>query len=353
MSPAPAAAVLRLRVADPLLEPEAADAAATLPGAGIFHTAAWARVLHAAYGFRPRVLVAQDVAGVMRAAVPLTVLRPWPRRPRAVTQPFADECALLARDGASREFLHAAVLDHARRSGWLHWELRGAGAPAGTPSSTTYHGHQLTLHAASARCPAEAEPAVHRCVRQAERAGVTVEFGHDERFLRRFHALYVRTRRRHGAPPAPWRFFSALRSAVLATGHGFAAIAARGGEDLAAAVFLLSGERALYKYGASDPERHHLRPNHLVMARAAAHCARCGCSVLDLGRTSIGAEGLRRYKLSWGAAERRIDYTRLELSSGRALRAPDRARGRAAALLRLLPSPLFRALGAALHPHLA
>jgi hypothetical protein len=243
-------------------------------------------------------------------------------------------------------------MDHARRRGWRHWELRGAGAPAGTRAATMFHGHHLDLDPAD-ECPAAAAPAVHRAVRQAIRAGVTVEFGAGEYLLRRFHALYVRTRRRHGSPPAPWRFFAALHSAVLAGGHGFVAVAVRGGKDLASAVFLLSGAQATYKYGASDPENHHLRPNHLVMARAAARCARSGCTRLDLGRTSLGAAGLRRYKLSWGATERPIAYTRLDAATGRALRAPDHAGGRAAAVLRFLPSPFLRALGAALHPHLA
>ena len=348
--PAPA---LRLRVADPLREPEAADAAGTLPGAGIFHTAAWARTLHSAYGFSPRILLAEDSSGAALAAVPVTEVRGWPRRPRAVSQPFADECALLARTPEARSFLYAAALDHARRAGWRTWELRGGSAPLNLAPTTTFHGHDLELDPAAPGCPSGAAPAVHRAVRNAMRAGVTVEFGTDEDLLRRFHGLYLKTRRRHGSPPAPWRFFSALRSALLVRGNGFAVVATRGGEDLAGAIFLFAGSRAVFKYGASDPTRHHLRANQLVMARAAARCARSGCVTLDLGRTSLGAEGLRRYKLSWGATERTIAYTRLAPLSGRALPAPDRARSRAAALLRHLPSPLFRALGAALHPHLA
>ena len=348
--PSPA---LCLRVADPLQEPAAADAASTLPGASIFHTAAWASTLHSAYGFSPRILLAEDPSGAVHAAVPVTEVRGWPRRPHAVSQPFADECALLARTPEARNFLHTAALDHARRAGWRTWELRGGGAPANIAPTTTFHGHDLELDPIAPDCPAGAAPAVHRAVRQAVRAGVTTEFGVHEDLLRRFHRLYLRTRLRHGAPPAPWRFFSALRSTLLARGNGFVVVATRGGEDLAGAVFLFAGSRAVFKYGASDPAHHHLRANQLVMARAAARCARSGCVTLDLGRTSLGAEGLRRYKLSWGATERTIAYTRLEPRSGRILPTPDRSRSRAAGLFRHLPLPLFRAVGAALHPHLA
>ncbi len=347
------AGALRLRVADPRRDHDAVQAATALPGAGIFHTAAWARSLHAAYGFRTHLLLAEDAAGAVAAAVPVTPIRAWLRGARAVSQPMADQCALLARDSAARDFLHSAALALARSRGWRHWELRGAGAPPGTSPATIYHGHLVPLDPANSDCPAAAAPSVHRAVRQAVRAGVEVEFGESENFLRRFHALYARTRQRHGAPPAPWRFFEALRRELLVPGHGVVVLAARDGEDLAGGVFLISGRNGLYKYGASEPSRHHLRPNHLVMARAADWCARRGCTALDLGRTSLGAEGLRRYKLSWGATERVITYTRIRSADGRALLARDRAGRWPAPLLRRLPPPLLRALGAIFHPLLA
>lgn len=352
-APIPVAKGLRLRVADPRRDRHAARAIESLPGAGVFHTAAWARTLHAAYGFRTQLLLAEDPTGAVAAAVPVTPLRGWLRGARAVSQPMADECALLARDAAARDFLHSAALALARSRGWRHWELRGAGAPSQTTPATSYHGHLVPLDPADWDCPAAAAPSVHRGVRQAVRAGVEVEFGDSENLLRRFHCLYARTRQRHGAPPAPWRFFEAMRKELLVPGHGVVALAARDGEDLAGGLFLLSGRNGLYKYGASDPSRHHLRPNHLVMARAADWCARRGCTALDLGRTSLGAEGLRRYKLSWGATERFINYTRLRSADGQALLALDRAGRWPAPLLRRLPPPLLRALGAVLHPLLA
>jgi hypothetical protein len=348
--PGPAEAGLRLRIADPLAEHDAAATAARLPGAGIFHTQAWARTLDAAYGFRTRLFLAETAGGALAAAAAVTAVQNWPRGLRGVSQPFADECPIVHRDTAARDFLYRAVGRHAVTSGWRHWELRGAGAPPGTAAATVFHGHEFPLDSADRDCPAAAAPCVHRAVRLAMRAGVSVALDAGESALRRFHSLYCRTRRRHGAPPAPWAFFAALGRELISPGHGFVALATRGGEDLAGAVFLLHEGRAHYKYGASDPERHHLRPNHLVMARSAAWCARQGCTTLDLGRTSLGAAGLRRYKLSWGAAERPVTYTRLHSRSGRQLHAADPAGAWPSTVLRRLPLPLLRALGAWLHP---
>lgn len=350
MKPGSADGGLRLRISDPTFEPDVAAAMERLPGAGIFHSAAWGRALQTAYGFRTRIFLAEDASGYIAAAVPVTPVHNWPPGPRAISQPFSDECPLLGRDARARDFLYHAIGMHAGSRGWRQWELRGAGAPEGVAPSSRFHGHIFALNPADRDGPSRAAPSVHRAVRQAIRAEVAIEITNDERALRRFHELYCRTRLRHGSPPAPWSFFAALGRDLISAGRGVVVLATHGGEDLAGAVFLIHGRRAHYKYGASNPSRHHLRPNHLVMARAAAWCARQGCTDLELGRTSIGAEGLRRYKLSWGATEYPITYTRYQPRTGRHISAPDRAGAWQAHVLRRLPLPLLRKIGAVLHP---
>ena len=73
---------------------------------------------------------------------------------------------------------------------------------------------------------------------------------------------------------------------------------------------LSKGNRAIYKFGASDERFQHLRPNNLVLWEAIALLAREGFEDLHLGRTSLGNEGLRRFKLSWGTTEETIRYFR-------------------------------------------
>jgi len=345
-------AALRIRSIDPRSDPATAAASADLPGATVFHSPAWSRALHAAYGFRTRILIASTADGTIEAALPVTELPVWPRGVRGVSLPFADFCPILSRGADARHFLQAAMARHAADSGWRCLELRGDGALSEGAASTRFHGHALCLDPGDSPVPAGAAPSVRRAVRKAVRSGVAVEFSHDESALRRFHALYCRTRRRHGSPPAPWGFFAAMSPALIAPGLGFVALATRSGRDLAGAVFLRHGQRALYKYGASDPDHHAFRPNHLLMADSAAHLARQGCVELHLGRTSVGAEGLRRYKLSWGAVEHDIAYTRLDPRNGRPLPAPDRAGTWPTHLFRRLPLPVLRAIGAFLHPRI-
>lgn len=344
---------LHLRTVDPEHDHATATAAESLPGATVFHSAAWCRLLHDCYGFRTRLFVAEADDGRVLAAVPVTELPCWPRGARGVSLPFADFCPMVHGRAEARDFLHSAIARHALERGWRHWELRGDGAPEGASPSTLFHGHVLRLDHSDGDFPPAAVPSVRRAVRKAVNSRVSIEISRDEAALRRFHELYCRTRRRHGTPPAPWRFLAAVGRELITPGQGFVALARRGGVDLAGAVFLRHGPRALYKYGASDPDNHSFRPNHLLMARSVARLVREGCVELHLGRTSLGAEGLRRYKLSWGAVEHIISYTRLDPVGGRFLSAPDRTRTWPTRFFRRLPTPLLRAVGAILHPRLA
>ena len=70
--------------------------------------------------------------------------------------------------------------------------------------------------------------------------------------------------------------------------------------------------RAIYKFGASDPKFQELRGNNVVMSRAIEWCAGHGMEALDFGRTETTNDGLRRFKLGWGAEETEIQYSRYD-----------------------------------------
>ena len=122
---------------------------------------------------------------------------------------------------------------------------------------------------------------------------------------------------------------------------------------LAASVYFQLGDRAIYKYGASDEKLQHLRGANLVMWEAIKQLARNGARTLHLGRTSIGHEGLRRFKLGWGAAEQKIEYVKYDLRRGAFVTETDAAASWHNRLFRALPIGVSRLLGAALYRHWA
>ena len=74
---------------------------------------------------------------------------------------------------------------------------------------------------------------------------------------------------------------------------------------------------------------------------------------LHLGRTSLSNEGLRRFKLGWGATEQRIEYVKYDLQHDRFLTDKDESSGWHNRIFNHLPIPLSRVIGAGLYRHWA
>jgi len=310
---APAARTL-IACIDPLLDSAGWDAElAACPDTSFFHGAAWARVLHGAYGFRPAYFTAR-LAGRLRSVLPLMEVDSWLTGRRGVALPFTDECAPVGVQSDSFPGLYQAALAHAERRGWRYLEFRGGRPLFGeAPPSSSYFGHRLDLQGGEAALLARCESSVRRAIRKAGQAGLTIEFSRELESVRDFHRLLRRTRKRHGVPPQPFSF----------------------------------------KYGASDEAFQHLRANNLVMWEAIRRHAQEGFTALDFGRTSLENAGLRKFKLGWGAVEHRIDYVRYDRRTRGFAAAADRAHGWHTRLFKLLPDPILRSIGAALYKHVA
>jgi hypothetical protein len=123
-----------------------------------------------------------------------------------------------------------------------------------------------------------------------------------------FYDLHVSTRRRHGLPVQPRRFFKLLWRRLLEPGLGFALFVCSEGIPVAGAVFLTWNRTITYKYGASDAAYWHLRPNNALFWEAIGWGCENGYETLDFGRTDTDGEGLRRFKLGWGCDEEWIQY---------------------------------------------
>jgi lipid II:glycine glycyltransferase (peptidoglycan interpeptide bridge formation enzyme) len=241
-----------------------------------------------------------------------------------------------------------------RQRRWKYLECRGLdGAWEGSRPSLSFYGHKLDLGVGQQRLFQGLEGAVRRGVRKAERVGVKIDFDAGEQSMRTFFRLHCRTRRRHGLPPQPWRFFANIQRHLLSTGQGFIATARLARQPLAASVFFHDGRQALYKFGASDYAFQQMRPNNLVMWAAINHCAERGLATLNLGRTSLSNAGLRRFKLGLGADEEEICYAKYDFAAKQFVRDVDRVEGWFNRVFACLPLPLLRLAGAILYPHLS
>ena len=326
---------------------------ASSPAASFFHGSAWARVLSDTYGFRPFYFVLGDPARI-RGLLPMMEVDSWLTGMRGVSLPFTDECEPLESGPEAFQTLFQAARACAQDRGWKYLEFRGGlTALTGSLASTSFLGHRLQLHNDEAALFERTESSTKRAVRKAERGGLTIEFSRSVEAVRAFYELLRKTRRRHGLPSQPFRFFQNIHRHVLSPNHGCVALVRHAGRPVAGAVFFHSGKVALYKFGASDEKYQHLRANNLVMWEAIKWHARQGFTALDFGRTSLLNAGLRRFKLGWGTEERRIDYIRYDCRAGSFVTARDEASGWHNRLFKILPDSLSGLIGAALYKHVA
>jgi hypothetical protein len=322
-------------------------------GATFFHGSSWARVLHETYGFVPVYLVKRQ-AGFIEALLPMMEIDSWLTGRRGVSLPFTDECAPLFRDAETFRSLVNEALNHAKVRRWKYVEYRG-GLPAfdGAPASASFLGHSLDLRGTEGALLQRCEDSVRRAIKKAERNGLKVEISADLDAVQTFYGLFCKTRRHHGAPPQPFALFESIHRNVLIRRQGSVVLAWSGKVPVAGAVYFHFGNRVHYKFGASDRSFNHLRGNNLVFWEAIRHYALDGFQVLDFGRTSLTNEGLRKFKLSWGASEHRIDYVRQDCGTGSFVVVGDTSSGWRTKVLGVLPDPLFKLVGSTLYKHIA
>lgn len=280
----------------------------TDPQASAFHHPAWSRLVERCYGFEPFVIVDRAADGSVRGGLPLATVANPLRRRRWVGLPFVDYFPPLGSLAESADLPSMLRLE-AQRDGVRTVEVRAPlvntdDAPA------RWVRHVLPL----ADNPDEQFARFHRMtrrnVRQAERNGVVVEVAEGSSALTDvFFGLHLRTRNRQGVPVQPRRFFRLLWEEVLSQELGEVMVASVGGTAVAAAVFLRWNGNVIYKFGASDPAAWGHRPNNLLFWHAIRRSIELGDRTLDFGRSDVSQQGLRSFKLGWGAKETPLFYS--------------------------------------------
>ncbi len=323
------------------------------PEATAFHTSAWARVLSRTYGHTPFYLKftrAENVMGIL----PLMEVRSPLTGSRGVSLPFTDFCGPLVADHGVTKMIGEKLSELAAERRWRYIELRGID-PAIFPNacrSATFHAHTLSLDHSPTELWDRLESSVRRAVRKAGREGVTVEFASNGSGIREFYRLHSQTRRRHGLPPQPIRFFMNIYEEMIETGRGFLVQARASSKTIAAAIFFQFRDHAIYKFGASDETSQRSRPNNLVMWEAICRLVERGCRTLHFGRTEMENEGLRRFKLGWRTSENKIQYVRLGKGSPASTEPGLHTTSFHKIFFRMVPLSLNQLAGAAIYPHL-
>ena len=329
------------------------ESLAACPGASFFHKSAWAKVLTGAYGYVPAYFASHE-SGVCRALLPLMEVDSWMTGRRGVGLPFTDDCEPLYSDIGSGKKLIQSAFEFGRARRWKYVEFRGGrGLFEGVQPSLSFYGHRLDLTGDEDRLFARLESSVRRAIRKSEKSGLTVEVSQSMPAMRTYYALHCQTRKKHGMPPQSFGFFQNVHEHVVSRNMGIIVLACYQGNPVAGAIHFHSDGQAIYKFGASDETFQQLRGSNLVMWEAIKWLARNGSKSLHFGRTSIANEGLRKFKLGWGAEEHRMDYFKYDLQKDRYVTDTDETSGWHNRVFKALPVPASRVIGAVLYKHWA
>jgi len=190
-----------------------------------------------------------------------------------------------------------------------------------------------------------------RNIERAIKKEVKVEICRTLDSIQEFHRLNCMTRKRHGLPPQPFRFFKNVYEHIISHNLGLVVLASYEKTFIAGAVFFHFSENAFFKYGASDKNFHHLRPNNLVFWEAIKWFSRHGYKRICFGRTEPENEGLRRFKSGWGAEERMEKYFKYDIRKNEFIRASLEIKNIYHHVFRKMPAPLLNIVGSLLYRH--
>jgi lipid II:glycine glycyltransferase (peptidoglycan interpeptide bridge formation enzyme) len=331
---------------DPISEPAWDRFILSRPDAVFFHTSNWARVLKQSYGFKFIYLIAKN-GNEITDALPLVEVKDFFGRKKAVSLPFSDFCEPLCLSASTFRALFSAGIDIAQKNGWKSIELRGGEQfLSNEPVWSTCFTHDIDLTKSEKDLLCGLRDSTRRNIRKAEKEGVKVSHETTAEAMWEFYRLNCLARREHGLPPQPKSFFSNLFAIIIAHQNGFISVARLNGIPIAAYLFMITGRKALYKYGASDRHYQRLRPNNILIWEGLLHCKSLGATSLNLGRTEPQHAGLLQFKRGLGCLEKKVNYYRYDTQDASYKTGKMKnGDGISSKIFKITPIPILRLLG--------
>ncbi len=303
---------MKLQIVNPLEIADWDDRIHVSPGSVFFHSRSWASVIFDTWRFPPFYLV-HSTQDRLQALIPFMETGvPWNKR--GVSLPFTDfSDPFVCSDLKPGELLQT-IITLGKSRNWNTIDMRGSNLFE-SPSSSDIFRHTLALDS-DQLMKSRMDKSTIRCIRKSGDSGVTVDFGNSCGRLDIFYRLYCLTRRRHGLPPQPLRWFRNIKRHIIDRELGTIGLARYRGLPVAGAVYFYSREQAIYKYGASDMDYQHVRPNNLLMWEAMRYFAGRGFSMLNLGKTETFHTGLLRFKEGLGGVRETARDFRYNIRKG-------------------------------------
>ncbi len=318
-----------IRLYDPGLAQACREFLGNSPDANYCHDPAWADVIREAYGKEAFTLVRMDpVTGAVRGIAPACSLASAAFGRQVVCLPYLDYGGILADDSDSEDLLRDRLLNEARtRRSELEIRsrhaLHGLQAPRDEKVCMILPLREEAAEATEDWTPVAADTysdgpwiaaenicedsdsywksldaKVRNQVRKAEKSGVTVRWGREDR-LDDFYEVFCVNMRDLGSPTHAKAWFEAVLrhfpGADIGTAH-------RDGKCIGGLFRILWQDELVIPWASTlKDERMHC-PNNALYWDAIRYAFAQGCRLVDFGR-STRDEGTYRFKKQWQARE--------------------------------------------------
>ena len=380
-----------LQIINPITYPGWDELLLRTPGASFFHSSAWAKVLAESYGYTPLYFTVLE-NGKLRALVPVMEVNSFLTGKRGVSLPFTDYCEPIVSETSEFVVLFNSIIEYGKKKGWKYVELRGGEknlrsqesgvssqesggsnlspkslvlgpglntehsfnsqpATRNIPSCITYLGHTLGLTKGEENIFSNLRDGTKRNIKKAIKEKVRAEIFNSLESIKEFYRLNCMTRKEHGLPPQPFNFFKKIFDNVISNNLGFVILASYDDKNVAGGVYFHFGEKAVYKYGASEMAYQNLRANNLVMWEAIKWYCHNGFDHFCFGRTEPENQGLIQFKSGWGTAEQKISYYLYDFRKEEFISAKSKVTGFHNKIFRNMPLPLLKKLGSVIYKH--
>ena len=343
----------KIEIINPITYPGWDDLIISGPDYSFFHSSSWARVLSESYNYHPLYFTTLE-DGRLLSLIPVMEIESILTGRRGVSLPFSDYCEPIEVDRAHLRNTFTRIVEYGKKRKWKYLEIRGGKNfnEHFSPWVTYYH-HTLDLSEDSGHIFSNFRDSTRRNIKKAMKEGVKVKIENSPASVKEFYQLNCLTRRYHGLPPQPFVFFKNIYEHVLSKGLGLILLASNGELKIAGAIFFHYGDRAIYKYGASNRLYQHLRPNNLLMWKAIKWYCQNGYKSISFGRTDPEDRGLLQFKSGWRPREEIIEYYKYNLTketftNGR----PKALAFSSKKVLGILPASLLKIIGVLLYRHI-
>jgi hypothetical protein len=292
------------------------------PSASVYHSRAWLEALKRTYGCTPLVYTTTPPGFKLRNGLVFCRVESWLTGNRMVSLPFSDHCDPLGdplEEGEDLKGLMGTLLGRFRQEGLKYTELRPrkplAKFPGWVVPAKHYCFHSLDLSAGLEDLrSAMHKDCIQRKIKRAEREGMVYREGRSPEILGDFYRLFTQTRRKHGLPPQPFKWFLNLAETLGPAMQ--VRVALHSGRPVASIITLTHRNAMTYKYGCSDPEFAKLGGTPWLFWRLIREAKNWGLPELDLGRSDWENPGLIAFKDRLGARRTPVTYWRFPEPQG-------------------------------------